>query len=385
MFAAQLWIYFRHNSFLKEEPIPQKKIITIIHPLKLSLYFLRNLYNLPLCIILSHMTSLDLPINQALLNIILGHRRKKSSTNPTPQKYCSDRCRRERPRPAPSQSSLPSAYSSHNDPPNTPSAKTTTTTTTTTIEQQIEETFVNLLGDGTRESKGRIVLCGDVERILFHKPNHDRNLKYDPSAAAARQGGTSRDDDDSEENKTDDSSNERRGLSNGNDKDNDDDDDDDENDSEEDSNDEDTETDHDERGGVPITIPASSTTTTTSPSQHQQQQQQQAAKNPHQAGLQRARQREKVRQAARRGVAFGFATTTPNPPNPPNPPLSLQSEHGNNSEKGGKPATDVLAEDGEMNSSTTRGRRRKVEAVQGGRVVESSFAKGEWGVRWVGM
>ena len=57
-------------------------------------------------------------------------------------------------------------------------------------------------------------------------------------------------------------------------------------------------------------------------------------------GMQKAKEREMVRRAARRGVAFGF--------------LEEREE----------------------------GKRRKVEAVQGGRVVESSFAKGEWGVRW---
>ena len=55
-------------------------------------------------------------------------------------------------------------------------------------------------------------------------------------------------------------------------------------------------------------------------------------------GMQKAKEREMVRRAARRGVAFGF--------------------------------------------ETGEGRRRSVEAVQGGRLVESSFAKGEWGVKW---
>ena len=57
-------------------------------------------------------------------------------------------------------------------------------------------------------------------------------------------------------------------------------------------------------------------------------------------GMQKAKEREMVRRAARRGVAFGFG--------------------------------EAIGE----------GNRRRVEAVQGGRVVESSFAKGEWGVRW---
>lgn len=56
-------------------------------------------------------------------------------------------------------------------------------------------------------------------------------------------------------------------------------------------------------------------------------------------GMQKAKEREMVRRGARRGVAFGF-----------------EMEEGK--------------------------RRRGVEAVQWGRVVESSFVKGEWGVRW---
>ena len=62
--------------------------------------------------------------------------------------------------------------------------------------------------------------------------------------------------------------------------------------------------------------------------------------NPWERGMQKAKEREMVRRAARRGVAFGF-----------------EMEEG--------------------------GRRRSVEAVQGGRVLESSFAKGDWGVRWI--
>lgn len=61
--------------------------------------------------------------------------------------------------------------------------------------------------------------------------------------------------------------------------------------------------------------------------------------DPRKAGMERARNREMVRQAARRLVAFG-----------------ARGAEG--------------------------GQTRAVEAVQGGRVVESSFAKGEWGIRW---
>ena len=107
----------------------------------------------------------------------------------------------------------------------------------------------------------------------------------------------------------------------------------------------------DEVGGVPIHLPSEEETTTS-----HQSSQQPTSHNPadnfyrtandnvsigedeavrRKAGMLRAEQRELVRQAARRGVAFGF-----------------------------------------------EGERRGVEAIQGKRVVEASFAKGEWGVRW---
>lgn len=75
--------------------------------------------------------------------------------------------------------------------------------------------------------------------------------------------------------------------------------------------------------------------------------------SPRLHGQQRALHREKVRQAARRGCAFGF----------------LVGEEG-------------AGEEGE-NRVREEGKRRKVEAVQNGRIVEASFAKGEFGVRWV--
>ncbi|KAF3042474.1 hypothetical protein E8E12_010006 [Didymella heteroderae] len=64
-------------------------------------------------------------------------------------------------------------------------------------------------------------------------------------------------------------------------------------------------------------------------------------------GQRRADEREMVRKAARRGVAFGFL---------------VDGEEG---VRGGE-----------------KGERRKCEAVMKGAVVEASFAKGEWGVRW---
>ncbi|OTA69554.1 hypothetical protein K449DRAFT_418944 [Hypoxylon sp. EC38] len=64
-------------------------------------------------------------------------------------------------------------------------------------------------------------------------------------------------------------------------------------------------------------------------------------------GQRRAQQREMVRSAARRGVVFGFAVSS-----------------------GG---------DGGFGGSA---QLRKCEAVMQGKVVEPSFAKGDWGVRW---
>ena len=64
-------------------------------------------------------------------------------------------------------------------------------------------------------------------------------------------------------------------------------------------------------------------------------------------GQRRADEREMVRKAARRGCAFGFVTD------------------GDDGVRGGE-----------------RGERRKCEAVMKGVVVEASFAKGEWGIRW---
>jgi len=87
---------------------------------------------------------------------------------------------------------------------------------------------------------------------------------------------------------------------------------------------------------------------------------------PQTAGLQRAHRREKVRQAARRGCAFGFLVDGD---------AGTGGDEEGETEEGG---------DGEGGKGKGKGRRRrKVEAVQNGRVVEASFAKGEFGVRWV--
>ena len=100
----------------------------------------------------------------------------------------------------------------------------------------------------------------------------------------------------------------------------------------------------DEDGGVrlpcPVEHPTASTTTanTTNPMRVTMDGASYIA-TPMERGMQKAKEREMVRRAARRGVAFGLEV-----------------------EEGG---------------------RRSVEGVQGGWVVEGSFAKGEWGLRWV--
>ena len=74
-------------------------------------------------------------------------------------------------------------------------------------------------------------------------------------------------------------------------------------------------------------------------------------KTKQERGMRRAREREMVRQAGRRIVVFGVPGEA-------------------SEDAGGRERADG---DGE---------RLAVEAVQEGRVVEASFAKGEWGVRW---
>ena len=78
-------------------------------------------------------------------------------------------------------------------------------------------------------------------------------------------------------------------------------------------------------------------------------------------GQRRAEEREMVRKAARRGCAFGF----------------LLDETGKEKEKQKK---------GRQGSLETelpkKENRRKCEAVMNGSVVEPSFAKGDWAIRW---
>ncbi|KAH9897228.1 hypothetical protein F4778DRAFT_248948 [Xylariomycetidae sp. FL2044] len=83
-------------------------------------------------------------------------------------------------------------------------------------------------------------------------------------------------------------------------------------------------------------------------------------------GQRRAAQREMVRCAARRGVVFGFAV-----------------ESDGDGDDGGVD-TQILGEEGRgsRQQNNKKSKRRKCEAVMQGRVVEPSFAKGNWGIRW---
>jgi hypothetical protein len=68
-------------------------------------------------------------------------------------------------------------------------------------------------------------------------------------------------------------------------------------------------------------------------------------------GQKRAREREMVRCAARRGVAFGFVS--------------------------GEKCVNAAGE-----KTADLDKKRLCEAVMAGKVVEPSFAKGDWSIRW---
>ena len=169
---------------------------------------------------------------------------------------------------------------------------------------------MRLLGPG----EGKVVECGEVERDVFGKRGGDDG-----------KGG------------------EERGME----------------EKEEDEDDDDEDDDDEEGGGgVPLPPPSSSSSSspTSTPTTKPTHTLSTTTLTPQRRGLLKAQQREMVRQAARRGVAFGF---------------EIEGKEGEEG-KG-------MGEKGEVVRS-----RRKVECVKGGRVVESSFAKGEWGVRWRG-
>lgn len=195
-----------------------------------------------------------------------------------------------------------------------------------------------MLGNGEGESRGRVVECGQVEHRLFPRSLNEHRHVDDghggQNATNSLHAEATHGNDSSALNPGHDdqaSSSEDESLP--------------------------------ESNGVPL--PQAYTDLSSPPDQTGQQQQQPTSTTttsetttPRQAGLLRARQREMVRQAARRGIAFGFS-------------INVKDQSGS------------FPPHGEIKEEEERERpRRKVEAVQRGRVVESSFAKGEWGVRW---
>ena len=205
----------------------------------------------------------------------------KSINTSTPPKYCSDRCRREKP-PAHSRG----------------------------VEAEIESVFVDMLGGGEQGSSRRVVACEEVEARVFGKLAWASDLN--PPKDSREFGG----EDESDTVFSDQTS------------------------------------DDEDDGGVSLGESMAPTALfKNKPSNLENS-------TPQQLGRQRAANREKVRQAARRGTIFGFLVHALEPTD-----TSLLSQQPTD------PNTDRL-------------RRRKVEAVQGGRIVEASFAKGPWGVRW---
>lgn len=86
-------------------------------------------------------------------------------------------------------------------------------------------------------------------------------------------------------------------------------------------------------------------------------------------GQKRADEREMVRRAARRGCAFGFV-------------VEVREDDAAVTGKGKKNGKSKAAKTDDEEESKKGEERKKCEAVMKGVVVEPSFAKGEWGIRW---
>ena len=80
-------------------------------------------------------------------------------------------------------------------------------------------------------------------------------------------------------------------------------------------------------------------------------------------GQKKAEEREMVRRAARRAIVFGIIETEDSPP-PLKPPSKKEKAKTNDAPADQEP------------------RRRKCEALMQGALVEPSFAKGNWSIRW---
>ena len=84
-----------------------------------------------------------------------------------------------------------------------------------------------------------------------------------------------------------------------------------------------------------------------------------------------AQEREMVRRAARRGAVFGFLVDD-----------NDEGRHIDSAEIAKEPLKHDTRHDGDNAVQGIEPRRRKCEAVLNGIVVEPSFAKGDWGIRW---
>lgn len=101
-------------------------------------------------------------------------------------------------------------------------------------------------------------------------------------------------------------------------------------------------------------------------------------------GMLRASQRERVRNACRRAVVFGLP-----PPNTIDPSTTSRTdtkaqpkdEEGGGGGKSGKAGRRKRGGSSSGDDTSTRAPPR-CEAIMRGAVVEPSYAKGDWGVRW---
>ena len=87
-----------------------------------------------------------------------------------------------------------------------------------------------------------------------------------------------------------------------------------------------------------------------------------------QEGMRRAEEREMVRRAARRAVVFGFRVA------------SNDEEQANEGGGSGRKGKKAHPKEGDLENKLES--MRKCEALMNGSVVEPSFAKGNWAIRW---
>lgn len=97
-------------------------------------------------------------------------------------------------------------------------------------------------------------------------------------------------------------------------------------------------------------------------------------------GQKRADERESVRCAARRLCAFGVVDDGQIGDNDARDKGAKGKGKGKGKEK--EKGRSAVSVDDDSDERRRQERRKKCEAVMSGNVVEASYAKGEWGVRW---